>query len=53
MRDPFNAEYHVSYVGGQSPPEPGLPDMRPSAAGYIVGKDDATFWTTSTDSLVR
>ncbi|XP_020581642.1 uncharacterized protein LOC110025479 isoform X2 [Phalaenopsis equestris] len=53
MRDPFDAEYHVSYVGGQSPPEPVLPDMRPSTAGYILGNDDPTFWTTSTDSLVR
>lgn len=53
MRDPFNAEYHVSYVGGQSPPKPGVPDMRPSATGYMVGNDDPTFWSTSTDSLVR
>ncbi|KAL0904149.1 hypothetical protein M5K25_026223 [Dendrobium thyrsiflorum] len=51
MCDPFNGEYHVSY--GQSSPEPVPPDMRPSSAGYIVGNDDAAFWTTSTDSLVR
>ncbi|XP_020682483.1 uncharacterized protein LOC110099623 [Dendrobium catenatum] len=48
MCDPFNGEYHVSY--GQSSPEPVPPDMRPS---YIDGNDDAAFWTTSTDSLVR
>lgn len=52
MRDPFNTEYHFNYAGHQSSPELVAPDMRPSSAGYI-GNDDAAFWTTSTDSLVR
>ncbi|KAH0449022.1 hypothetical protein IEQ34_022822 [Dendrobium chrysotoxum] len=42
-----------SSLAVKSSPEPVPPDMRPSSAGYIVGNDDAAFWSTSTDSLVR
>nr|XP_010919945.1 uncharacterized protein LOC105043916 isoform X3 [Elaeis guineensis] len=53
MRDPLEVQPNAVNADQQAPTELMSPDMMPSGTGYVLGNDDAGFWTPTSDSLIR
>ncbi|XP_010919943.2 uncharacterized protein [Elaeis guineensis] len=53
MRDPLEVQPNAVNADQQAPNELMSPDMMPSGTGYVLGNDDAGFWTPTSDSLIR